>query len=266
MNELSGNLCILPMEFSEFNDWYKELSKLRIFWAKPLNNVNLISTDSEKCLLEIEWIVRRKIKKAIMCISKSPSKAFEVIRKSGYESITKLLMIPEDSILSSSYNINARSILYFWDVHSKVLEPNNKVRIVKLWNWSNEDLEIFNQIHKKSWGFFIPPRKDDHIIVLAYLKDMPVGMAYLNKHNFNIDYGVHIARNFWRNRIGTTILREVLNLSKRLNAKYVSVVRVLRSLRISSSDRRAILFYKANNPALKLNVCRVENCDLQTKD
>ena len=79
-----------------------------------------------------------------------------------------------------------------------------------------------------------------------------------SKNNFNIDYGIHVIRDLWRNRIGTTILREVLNLAERLNAKYVSVVRILRSLKASSSDKRAIEFYKANNPLLRLNIYRLK--------
>lgn len=42
-------------------------------------------------------------------------------------------------------------------------------------------METFKQIHKSSWGFFIPPRNGDHIVILASLNDLPVGMAYLNK-------------------------------------------------------------------------------------
>lgn len=153
MKDLSNNLCILPMEFSQFSDWYKELGKLKVFWAKPLNDVKLISVGDERCLVEIEWIVRKKIKKAIMCIAKSSNKAFETITKTKHANKAKLIMVPEDSILSSSHDINAKSILYFWDVDSNVLEPNTKVRIAKLRDWADEDIEIFSQIHKRSWGF-----------------------------------------------------------------------------------------------------------------
>jgi len=66
-----------------------------------------------------------------------------------------------------------------------------------------------------------------------------------------------VARSLWRNRIGTRILRETLDLGKKLGAKHTSVVRVLRSLRISSSDKRAISFYRSNNPYLRLNVYRL---------
>jgi hypothetical protein len=51
-------------------------------------------------------------------------------------------------------------------------------------------------------------------------------MAYLNKHNFNIDYGIHVKRDFWRKRIGTKILKETLRASGELGAKHISVVRV----------------------------------------
>jgi GNAT superfamily N-acetyltransferase len=92
---------------------------------------------------------------------------------------------------------------------------------------------------------------------LAWLDEEPARMAYLNKHNFNIDYGIHVKRDFWRKRIGTKILKEALRTSGELGAKHISVVRVLKSLRNSSSDRRALSFYKANNPSLKFNVFRV---------
>jgi len=259
MNKPLDNLCILPMNFNQFIDWYRELGKLKIFWAKQLNSVKLVSADEEKCLMEIEWAIRKHTEKAIMIVAKDSNKASEMLRKGSnrYLSTIKLVMIPEVDTLNSLYDINARSILYFWSQTSNTLEPNNEVRITTLFTWSDDDIETFKQIHKKSWGFFIPPRKEDHIVVLAYLNDAPVGMAYFNKNNFNIDYGIHVIRNLWRNRIGTRILRETLDLGKRLGAKHISVVRVLRSLKISFSDKRAILFYRSNNPLLRLNVYRL---------
>lgn len=245
------------MDFVKFDEWYRELGKLKIFWAKPINDLRLASTGDMKWLVEIEWIERKRIKKATMSMAPSYDEAIGMMGKSKYEDTTKLIIVPEDYMLSSSCNINAKSILYFWDIDSKTIEANRKVKITTLFNWEESDLDVFRQIHKMSWGFFIPPREGDHIVVLAYLKDLPVGMAYLNKNNFNIDYGVHVVRNLWRNRIGTRILVEVLNLAKRLGARYISVVRILRSLTGSSSDRRAILFYKANNPSLRFNVWRI---------
>ena len=62
---------------------------------------------------------------------------------------------------------------------------------------------------------------------------------------------------YWRMRIGTAILRKALEISKDVGARYASVVHVLRTLRSSSSDRRAMLFYRANRPCLRLNIYRV---------
>jgi len=259
MDKPLDNLCILPMNFNQFIDWYRELGKLKIFWAKQLNSIKLVSADEEKCLMEIEWAIRKHTERAIMIVAKDSNKASEMLRKSSnrYLDATKLVMIPEVDTLNPPYEINARSILYFWSRTSNTLEPNSEVRIITLSTWSDDDVETFRQIHKRSWGFFIPPRREDHIVVLAYLNDAPVGMAYFNKNNFNIDYGIHVIRTHWRNRIGTRILRETLDLGKKLGAKHVSVVRVLRSLKISSSDKQAILFYRANNPFLRLNVYRM---------
>lgn len=247
------------MNSDQFIRWYSELSKLKIFWAKPLKNIKLVTFNKEKSLVETEWVVRKHAEKAIIVIARNPNEASEMLRRHGarYLSVTKLVMLPEECMLNSSYGVNARSILYFWDKDSRILEPNNEVRVVALFDWGDVDIEIFKGIHKRSWGFFIPPRKGDHIITLAYLNDAPVGMAYFNKNNFNIDYGIHVIRDLWRKRIGTSILREILNLEKKLGAEYVSVVRWLRSPRISSSDKRAISFYRANNPFLRLNVYRL---------
>ncbi|MGC8935730.1 MAG: GNAT family N-acetyltransferase, partial [Thermoproteota archaeon] len=173
-------------------------------------------------------------------------------------SSVKLAVIPEDFSSMLFQFTDAKSVLYFWDVNSKVLEGNSKVKIVNLFEWNEAYLNTFRKIHKESWGFFIPPREDDHVVILAYLGSTPVGMAYFNKNNFNIDYGVHVVRELWRNRIGTRILEEALRVAKQMNASYISVVRVLRSTRIFSADRRALSFYKANQPSLRLSVCRVK--------
>jgi len=251
------NLCILPMDFNTFRKWYEELGKLKIFWAKPLSELKLVLREDKSCTIKISWLVRKKVQNAVMLITTEPSKVFEKFRNK-YRSSVKLAMVPEDFSSTLFHLIDARSILYFWDVSSRILEGNSKVKIVKLFEWNESYLKNFREIHKKSWGFFIPPRENDHIVILAYLNSTPVGMAYLDKNNFNIDYGIHVVREFWRNRIGTRILEETLEVAKQMNASYVSVVRVLRSTRLLSTDRRALSFYKANKPLLRLNICRLK--------
>ncbi|MGB9760849.1 MAG: GNAT family N-acetyltransferase, partial [Thermoproteota archaeon] len=209
------------------------------------------------CMIEINWLVRKKVQTAVMLLTSEPIKVLEKL-KSKYRSSVKLAVIPEDFSSMLFQFTDAKSVLYFWDVNSKVLEGNSKVKTVNLFEWNEAYLNTFRKIHKESWGFFIPPREDDHVVILAYLGSTPVGMAYFNKNNFNIDYGVHVVRELWRNRIGTRILEEALRVAKQMNASYISVVRVLRSTRIFSADRRALSFYKANQPSLRLSVCRVK--------
>jgi GNAT superfamily N-acetyltransferase len=245
------------MDFNTFRKWYEELGKLKIFWAKPLSELKLVLREDKSCTIKISWLVRKKVQNAVMLITTEPSKVFEKFRNK-YRSSVKLAMVPEDFSSTLFHLIDARSILYFWDVSSRILEGNSKVKIVKLFEWNESYLKNFREIHKKSWGFFIPPRENDHIVILAYLNSTPVGMAYLDKNNFNIDYGIHVVREFWRNRIGTRILEETLEVAKQMNASYVSVVRVLRSTRLLSTDRRALSFYKANKPLLRLNICRLK--------
>lgn len=48
------------MDFRQFVEWYKEMGKLKIFWAKPVKDVRLVSTGDMKWLVEIEWIVGKR--------------------------------------------------------------------------------------------------------------------------------------------------------------------------------------------------------------
>ena len=91
---------------------------------------------------------------------------------------------------------------------------------------------------------------------LARLSSEPVEAAYLNPVSINIDYGVHVRRSYWRKRIGTRLLSEILGYARSTGRRVVSVVRVLRSRRSTATDRRAIGFYGVNNPLHRLNVYR----------
>ena len=41
----------------------------------------------------------------------------------------------------------------------------------------------------------------------------------LNKYNFNIDFGVHVCREYWKKRIGTRLLLEAASLAKDMGGK-----------------------------------------------
>lgn len=245
--------------FEDFARWYAELGKLKIFWAKIIKDIHLLSTENEVFFISVEWLVRKKIKKAVLAVAEKQCKVSSIIESlRRYESSTKVLIAPED--LSIDLNlVNARSILYFWEPNASILEPNRNIRIEVYRDWSNDEIEVFRSIHRQSWGFFIPPRLHDHIVVLGFLNDIPVAMAYLNTHNFNIDYGIHVIRTYWRRRIGTRLLAELLELANVFGASSISVVRVFRNIRGTSSDIRAVNFYRANNPSIRMSIYRLKS-------
>jgi len=237
------------MDFEDFAEWYAELGKLKIFWAKPVKSISLLS--EEKKIIGVRWIVRGKIRDAILFSE------MRGINLEDYRDSTKILIVPETSPVDLSL-VNARSVLYFWDVNARILEPNEDVEIRTYSEWGEGELEKFKGIHKRSWGFFVQPRQQDHLVLLAFLESSPVGMAYLNVNNFNIDYGIHVIRPYWRRRIGTALLAEAMRLAKSMGAHRISVVRVFRSVKGTASDIRAVEFYRANNPSLKMSVYRIE--------
>ncbi len=167
---------------------------------------------------------------------------------------TRLVMLPRDEPLTSGFD--AISCVWIWDIPSETPEPNQEVSINVLESW--DDDYPFKEVQKRSWGFYIPPRHGDHIILLATLGKRPVGVAYLNRKNFNLDFGVHVIKDLWRRRIGTRLIREALMLAEQLGARYLTVVRWLRKPG-SASDRRAVAFYEACNPAWTFFVYRLQS-------
>lgn len=108
------------------------------------------------------------------------------------------------------------------------------------------------EIQKDSWGFFKNPLEND-MILIAEKDGENAGMAYLNSINFNVDYGVHVKKNFWRMGVGKAIMDTALGCARK-ESPFLSVIRVFRSLNGTSADRRAVAFYSACNPSLKLAV------------
>ena len=246
------------MAVEDFVSWYIELGKLMIFWAKRVKDIWLVDEIDGVFTIGVDWLIRRRIRKAVIAIAEEADRverALTILHE--YEDLTRILIIPEDYPLGLDA-VDARGILYFWDVNSRILKPNTDVRIEILESWNNGYIKVFEGIHRESWGFFIPPRIGDHLVFLGYLNDKPVGLAYLNINNFNIDYGIHVSRKYWRMRIGTRLLSEILRTSGERGSKYVSVVRIYRSLKGTSGDKRAVKFYRANNPSVRMSVYRLK--------
>jgi len=144
------------MTFEEFVKWYTELGKLKIFWAKPVENVSLLSKEDGLHLVGIKWIVRSRIEEAVLAIAEMADKVPNAIDSlKAYGSSTEILMVPEETPINLRL-MDARSALYFWDVNAGTQEPNKDVAVKTLTEWSENDVEAFRRIHRESWGFFIP--------------------------------------------------------------------------------------------------------------
>jgi hypothetical protein len=115
--------------FQGFANWYAELGKLKIFWAKPVKSINLLVKEGNLYFVGVEWIVRSIIRDAIICIAEKQYETPKIIRLlRDYGDSVKILIIPEESPIDLSL-VNARSILYFWNVDAKTLEPNRHTRM-----------------------------------------------------------------------------------------------------------------------------------------
>jgi len=84
-----------------------------------------------------------------------------------------------------------------------------------MWRFASPEMKsILRRIQQSSWGFFIPPDLDREDVLVAFLREQPVGSAYLNRLTHHLDFGVHVTREFQRRRVGTVLLREALRLCR----------------------------------------------------
>ena len=114
-----------------------------------------------------------------------------------------------------------------------------------MWRFASPEMKsILRRIQQSSWGFFIPPDFDREDVLVAFLREQPVGSAYLNRLTHHLDFGVHVTREFQRRRVGTVLLREALRLCRERGAQRMFVTRVLRAItKINENDRIAVRFY-----------------------
>ncbi len=137
-----------------------------------------------------------------------------------------------------------RFIVLGWDVTRRLSKEGNPAVVVRA--DSRNQRALLRRIQRSSWGFFIPPDFDHHEVLIAWLNDEPVGSAYLNRNMGNLDFGVHVVRERWRQRIGTAILEAARQRCLSWGMPRMTVVRMLRALtRINPHDRQAWCFYRA---------------------
>ncbi len=225
----------------DFLEWYKEVCNTRIFWAKPLNEVKVEKKDGYVVLRIIRMYKRRK---TLAYLILTPN--LEGVELPDGDPIYVLM-------LSEEMRCRRRSSVFLYSVDTETLEPNRDVSITVV-RGREAHIEELRNIQKRSWGFFIPPF-DYHFVLIASFNRIPIGSAYLNPKNGNLDFGIHVVRSHWRRRIGSRLLREALILAKKMKLDRVSVVRVLG--RSKSADERALSFYRANNPSVGLTVCEL---------
>jgi hypothetical protein len=79
------------MTFEEFVKWYTELGKLKIFWAKPVENIRLLSKEDGLYLVGVKWIIRSRIKEAILAIAEMVDKVPKAI-----DSLKNLRLLNQD--------------------------------------------------------------------------------------------------------------------------------------------------------------------------
>ncbi len=256
--------CFGPLGSLEaFTNWLQGLGGLRIFWAKPVEKIEVVS--DKPLIVKVLWRVRRRPRQSLIVVTNYASELGKTIKEAfgpinAFDNTqTSYILITESEIPAELYD--RRSVVYIYSTKdSGLLEPNWSVDVeiheYEYHNLTSDLLEELRSIQEESWGFYIPPLEND-VVFIARLNNEAIASAYYNPLSSNIDYGIHIVRRLWRRRVGTRVLHEVLSYAKQLGRSWVSVVRVLRGRKPSASDRRAISFYEANNPQAKLNVYRL---------
>lgn len=228
---------------------------------KPRKSVSLLDQktfrhrkDRQHPCFRTTVIYRKKEKTSLLCVLRDIDKIFTI--KGLKDKPLVHVIVPEETAINNSLFSN-RSNLYFWIPDSRLLAHNGDIRVEFFEKADEELLSQLEDIQRKSWGFFIKPDPRLHTVLVGYINDQPVASAYYNRFSSNIDFGVHVARRYWRNRIGTRILNEILNYAFENDKKFVSVVRILGSTKLRSSDKRALAFYRANDPTLRFMVYRM---------
>ncbi len=140
--------------------------------------------------------------------------------------------------------VYARSVIMYWDTRREVpLEGNPRVVIRRA---SRKDLPALREIQRNSWGFFIPPDFSRQEVLVALYEGKPAGSVYVNKFTGNLDFGVHVKKEYQRLRIGTALVKAALEVCRSLGFKQMFVVRVFRALtKVNPADKVALSFYRA---------------------
>ncbi|HDM24034.1 hypothetical protein DRO02_04160 [archaeon] len=246
--------------FNLYRLWFREASHLRVFWAREGIDEKYMGITGNKQLVGVfnfskvrfyerkSWGSNEKkyrmeirelyfLKDEDTCIQSIVDFMHRTKEVFGVSS-----WLYHEELMKTGLDPYARSIVIAWDTKTDVKKYNRRVKVKATKEVFN--LSVLKEIQHESWSFFMRPDPKRHVVLIAYLDDEAVGSAYLNVFSGNIDYGVHVKRDYWNQGIGSSILRKALEFYRRRNFKHMFVIRVLSPItRVGENDRRALSFY-----------------------
>lgn len=186
----------LPFTLEQFEKWLRGNGQLRTFWLKPVESISACETE-KGAIIKISWKVRSRLRTAVLAASTTTQAALKLLREAGEDGEdVQLILTPEEA--EEPENAWQKSILYYWQLDKlHLLDPNPAIKVEAHEEWNEELERKMKKIQESSWSFYKPPKPELDVVLLAKLRGKAVGLAYLNKHTWNIDYGVHVAREHW---------------------------------------------------------------------
>jgi len=251
-----------------YEAWRQGISILRTFWASREERLALLGVKENGRLAAVARILRVPFYERKSWGSQGDSRgevqdivllrpkeellaglleaAEELFRAQGMTAFGLSAWVPEQWPLLERVGLSPykRSVLFGWDV-SRPLPKEGNPR-VEVRPAGPEQRPLLRRIQQSSWGFFIPPDFARQEVLIAWLDEEPVGSLYLNRDTGNLDFGVHVVRERWRQRVGAALLEAARERCLAWGLPRMTVVRVLRALtRINPDDWRALGFYRA---------------------
>jgi len=251
-----------------YEAWRQEMGILRTFWTSGEERLALLGVEEEGRLVAVARLLRVPFYERRQWGSQGEERgemqdvilvrpeeellaplieaAEEVFRAHGLVAFGVSAWVPQQWPLLERLGLSPykRSVLLTWDVARPLPKTGNPEVIAR--PATPEQRPLLRRIQQSSWGFFIPPDFDRQEVLIGWLGDEPVGSVYLNRATGNLDFGVHVMRESWRQRVGTALLEAARQRCLAWGLSRMTVVRVLRALTsINPSDRQAWCFYRA---------------------
>lgn len=178
-------VCLRPYGPDEFIQWYKQMGKLRLFWAKPLVELFPLYNVVGGCVLRARWSGEGKLEEAYIAILDRPRKLDMFSSMRG----TRLLITPAE-VDRGLYD-------------------------------ARDSLGIYSVDRPCATGIYLEGSQDaapDHLAV-ASDREASRYLLHLNRWSFNIDY-LRISTP----QAAREALEAAICEARRAGGRYVSVV------------------------------------------